>query len=394
MSRQARDKQTERNHTKEIVFSQERRVLVTWRTSDGLSWEQAWWEGPPPTAGDQDGSLLRHDADPVSEHYGAVNYCVERGQTVRSGCRLTAADGGGGDGSSSYAPILSFLMPYDARRQQFWMDLAFSTDGLNFQRIEQEQTDEPATLIANGEIGEWNGGILMGIQPVDTETLSTGGAAAGGKADERSQWTDAVLPYADSGAHFMFAMRELNNFTTEAVKAWGQRQFFGPSIEQWPGWTTVGGVGGWEGLAKVGQRLRIEVGAVRWRKEGWVSLRATASNATIQTIPILPQISGGSNCGGSEVGASVNLQGAAVIAVLDAEGEMVAGFSGSEAARVVGDDVAAPLYFGPVGGNLTRKLPITMGGASGGVSRSRAIAFRVTLADRGSQLFGLSLRCL
>ena len=32
-------------------LAQERRVLVTWRTVDGLWWEQAWWEGTPPTLG-------------------------------------------------------------------------------------------------------------------------------------------------------------------------------------------------------------------------------------------------------------------------------------------------------------------------------------------------------
>ena len=112
-----------------------RRVLVTWRTTDGLTWEQSWWGGAPPTAGHaaQDGSLLPRDPYPVAEHYGAMNFCAEHGQDVRSGCRAAAAENG--VNSNSYAPILSWLMPYDARRQQFWIDFTFSTDGLHFHRV-------------------------------------------------------------------------------------------------------------------------------------------------------------------------------------------------------------------------------------------------------------------
>ena len=146
---------------------------------------------------------------------------------------------------------------------------------------------------------------------------------------------------------------------------------------------TVGGVGGWAGLAAAGKRIRIEVGAVRWRKEGWVSLRATAPNATIQTVPMAALA--GAHCGaGSSIGGSVNLRGSTVVEVLDAQGSPIVGFSGAAAARVTGDEVAAPLYFGHAG-RQTRALP--SGAASEGV------AFRVGMAEEGPEIFGLSLRC-
>ena len=78
----------------------------------------------------------------------------------------------------------------------------------------------PQAAIPNGRIGEWNGGILMGVQDVTDVSTDLNVLA---DVDERFheetavQWTDAMLPYADSGAHFMFAMRELMNFTTAAV---------------------------------------------------------------------------------------------------------------------------------------------------------------------------------
>lgn len=203
-------------------LAQERRVLVSWQTTDGLRWQQEWWEPPLESDGVRDGTLPR-DATPVLEHYGAVNFCAEDNPniTARGGCRSIAKDG--------HSPILSWLMPFDARRQQFWLDLAFSADGVHFHRPVQEDTADPVSAVGNGEVGTWNGGILMGMEPV---------------AGPRDQWTHALLPYADSGAHFMFGMRELSNFSVAAIEQWGAKQFFGLSIEQWPQWPTVGGVGG------------------------------------------------------------------------------------------------------------------------------------------------------
>eukprot|EP01043_Picozoa_sp_COSAG02_P057500 COSAG02_NODE_6991_length_3242_cov_9.629335_1_plen_233_part_00 len=232
----------------------------------------------------------------------------------------------------------------------------------------------------------------MGVQLVDTPR--TTGQAPSAASNGEPQWTDAILPYVSSGAHFMFDMRTLRNFTTAAVRAWGEQQFFGPSIDKWPQWSSVGGVGGWAGIAKLGRKIRIEVGSVRWRTEGWVSLRATAENATVQTVPVAVVIAGDSSssnnniryCG--RVGASINLRGSAVIEVLDADGNPAAGFSGLGAARLMDeDDVAAALLFG-TGSNQTRVLPL-----GAGPTLSNAIAFRVTMA-RGAEVFGLSFRCV
>lgn len=268
-------------------------------------------------------------------------------------------------------------------------------------QVAQEGTPVHAA-IPNGALGEWNGGLLMGVQPVDTAAATrTAGQAPCTASDGGSQWTDAILPYASSGAHFMSDMRTLRNFTTEAVTAWGDQQFFGPSIDQWPQWSSVGGVGGWAGIANLGSKIRIEVGSVRWRTEGWVSLRATAENATVQTVPVAVAIgvdttasSSGDgsgrhnyNCCG-RVGASINLRGSAVIELLDAGGNPVTGFSGLSAARLMDeDDVAAALHFG-TSSNQTRVLPL-----GAGRTPSKAIAFRVTMA-RGAEVFGLSFRCV
>ena len=100
-----------------------RRVLVTWSTTDGLSWSQRWWGAGDPAPPYQDGR--------VAEQYGAVPFCADGSgdRTPRMGCR--AAQTGRYDGS----PLLSFVMPYDAIRQQFWMDLSYSTNGLTFSPV-------------------------------------------------------------------------------------------------------------------------------------------------------------------------------------------------------------------------------------------------------------------
>ena len=94
-----------------------------------------------------------------------------------------------------------------------------STDGFHFKTPVQEELGAK-TAMANGALGDWNGGILMGVWP------------PGGIRD--GQWTHAVLTFADSGAHFSFAMREQTNFSVESIRDWGQKQFFGSSIDQWP----------------------------------------------------------------------------------------------------------------------------------------------------------------
>ena len=249
-------------------------------------------------------------------------------------------------------------------------------------QVAQEGTTIAQAAIPNGALGNWNGGIIMGLQAVDTAAIAH---ATEPRPSSERQWTDAILPYANSGAHFMSDMRVLRNFTTAAVQAWGAQQFFGPSIDQWPQWASVGGVGGWAGLAKLGSKIRIEVGSVRWRTEGWVSLRATAPNATVETVAVIAKDH--AHCSPSgRVGASVNLRGSAVIEVLGAGGEAFAGFSGAAAAQLANeDDVAAALHFGAAG-KQTRVLPL-------GPTLAQAVAFRLTMAA-GAELFGLSFRCV
>ena len=76
-------------------------MLVSWTTSDGLNWTQHWWGGARPT-------------DPtlgVAEHYGADNFCADATASLRGGCMQ-------GDGRYDGSPMLTWVMPFDAARQQ------------------------------------------------------------------------------------------------------------------------------------------------------------------------------------------------------------------------------------------------------------------------------------
>ena len=82
------------------------------------------------------------------------------------------------------------------------------------------------------------------------------------------------------------------------------------------------------------------------------------------------------------------LSGTAVVDLLDAHGEPITGFAGPAAARVTDEDsVAALLQFGTASNKQRVALPFGAGRAP------RALAFRVTMTT-GSELFGLSLRCI
>ena len=349
----------------------DRRVLVSWSTVDGLSWEQLFWGEPSAHMHGSNGEgSAGAGALSVPEQYGADNFCAEEnaGVTARGGCRTDA-----GAPESGTDTLLSWVMPFDARRQQFWVDLAFSTDGRRFSAVQQEpagpgpEQAEPQTAMANGRLGEWNGGITMGVTP------------AQGLRD--GQWTHAVLPFVQSDAHFMFGARYLSNFSSAAVQAWGEREFFGPSVDQWPLWDSVGGGrGGWPGLAAAGERMSIEVGAVRWRTEGWVALRAVTPAAVVQTRPLVLRPS--EPCAPGNVTVTANFRGNGTVEVADARGQLQPGYSGANTAQLADvDDVAAPLSFGSSGRALPRGV------------RSGGLIFVVTMATQGSDFFGLSLRC-
>ena len=208
-------------------------MLVSWSTTDGLHWQQHWWGGEHPADPVVDGA--------VGEQYGAVNFCAHAEASsaqasARTACRSSDVD--------DRAPLLSWVMPYDAEAQTFHLDLAVSSDGLTINRVQQEGPELPAAAVPTGKLGiDWNGGMIDAILPPAGVRLG--------------QYTHALLSGVSSGAHFMYGLRVMPPLNATAAEQWANTQFFGPTISQWPGFDELGG---WGGIAKLGAAMTIEVG--------------------------------------------------------------------------------------------------------------------------------------
>jgi hypothetical protein len=368
-----------------------RRVLVSWHTLDGLTWQHTLWGSP--------------EDERVPEQYGAVNFCADHlpVRNVRGGCRRA---GGGYDGS----PLLSFEMPFNVEGQVFWMDLRYSTDGLHFERVLQEggstagtaavaaaaageeglertmheQTmraapsastgalsDAPAVAIPAGVLGrDWNGGLIMGTSP----PIVTGAH------------TYALLEYVNNSPHFAFVFRGKSNLTTAAVQAMGEKEFFGPLLpSQWPWFKRNNG---WAGVAELARNVRIEVGALRYRTEGLVCLKATAVPALVVTKLLRVVVnSTGAGLGGAHDGrwiATANYKaggdGTTSVELLDEQDTPIAGYSGVGAANIsaASDGVAVPLVFGA--------------GALLPPDAWKAVRVRLSINSPGAELYGISFR--
>jgi hypothetical protein len=294
----------------------------------------------------------------VGQQYGAINFCADSPTapvSARTACRGLAV----GD----RAPLLSWVMPYDAEAQTFHLDLAVSVDGLTFSRVKQEGPDPPAVAVPTGKLGtDWNGGLIDAILP-----------PAGVR---HGQFSHALLSGVNSGAHFMYGFRTQGMLNATAAEHWAQTQFFGATISQWPGFSELNG---WSGIAQLGANMTIEVGYARWRTEGWVSLKAAVVNATVLTKPLRVNRVDLTSC--PIVSATANYRGGyGTVELLRANGDALTGYP---AASLSGDDVALPLVFGS-----RRTIPRELIGPD-----SAGVTFRVRMVEVGSELFGVSFRC-
>jgi hypothetical protein len=239
---------------------------------------------------------------------------------------------------------------------------------------------ERPQFAATGPMGKsWNGGFVCGIRsPVGPIGLHS----------------YAVMPMVDNSAHFIggwassveAASENTTKFNATLFEKWGRANFWGPTIDQWPYFKVLGG---WPGLAKLAQSWRVEVGVLRWRHEGWVALQAGTGGATVVTRPILAlqHSTVTVNLNTTDSGGTTTPAGVGKCALVHLElpptngGNIttpIHGFSGTDAAKVCVDDIAAKLTWG----GLTI-LPAS-------ATSTRGVIFRVVML-RGMQLFGLTL---
>jgi len=198
------------------------RILVVWRTSDGLHWRPTWFAAPD-------------EHDPVGlQFYGAYGFWAEN-KRLR----------------------LAYLWVYDQARQQVYIELAYSRDSLLWHRFPGHPK-----LIGNGPIGAWNFGL---VAPYTAPPL------------ERGNYVYRLLRGLNRPHFFLW-----NGLGPKPVDAKFLEKRLGGSrrLRTWPYWKDFGS---WEALAEHLNSGSFTIGLMRHRRNGWVSFDAGTQTGTLVT---------------------------------------------------------------------------------------------------------------
>ncbi|MBN2448920.1 MAG: hypothetical protein JXR77_00940 [Lentisphaeria bacterium] len=270
------------------------RILVTWSTTDGLTWTPTTFDAP----------TLE---DPWStQHYGVDVWEEENGRLQ-----------------------MAYLRIYDAQTQRVSTHLAHSRDGLCWIRPR-----EGGPFLDNGPRGTFHFGYA----------ITTGNRV-------RTSWNgSAYEPMQGINVlHFMFLPVYRRPDRSQVTAAFLQRllggRLAGPKgVETSP---VMAWFDSWEEIAAESRGQVFTPALMRYRLDGWIGARPSAERAAITTKPLLAS-------GGLRLNARTDPGGSVRVNVLDAEGGELAPYCGPNAASFRGDETSAPLTWS--GGALT-ELP-------------------------------------
>ena len=192
--------------------------------------------------------------------------------------------------------------------QQIWLELNYSRDGLLWKRF----PGQPA-FAANGPPGSWNFGMMF--------------------------TTHSGVPHGDhllhllnncyQGVHFYGLPIDPSKVTAESL----QRRYATRSLaERWPFFEEVGG---WRGLAHAIGSNSKTLGIMRFRRDGWASLRADG-----EAVAVTRLLEAGP---AAAINARTDPGGFIAVEVLDADGAPLPDYSGDHAAVFRGDATRHPL---------------------------------------------------
>jgi len=259
------------------------RIMVTWSTTDGLNWTPTFFDVP--TLNDP----------PATQHYGVDIWWEENKQLE-----------------------LAYLRIYDAEMQRVYTELAYSRDGVLWNRV------NGVPFLDNGKVGEWNFGYSM----------TTGNRT-------RLKGTDGYYYEPMMGInvlHFMFLVAHNHGdrtfITTDFYKnRFGGRMAGEKGVQTSPIWAWYGS---WEKIAEETKKERITPGLMRYRTDGWVSAVPIKRRGFIKTKVL-------SSNNGLHLNAKTAPDGFVMIEVLDKDSNFLSNYSRINAARFTGDDVSAEL---------------------------------------------------
>lgn len=254
------------------------RIMVTWTTADGLTWEPTYFSAPDLN-------------DPWStQHYGVDLWWEENNELE-----------------------FAYKRFYDVQRQRLYVELVYSRDGFYWNRF----SDKP--FMDNGAPKSWNFGYT--ITPPSRENQR-----------ERLEWQDHYYEamVGINVLHFMFlqAQGARNQISVERfARIWdgrmmGERGVENSPIMQW--------YDDWQHIADETVRQRFTSGLARFRKDGWVSLAPNQRRGEFTTQPFLIGDAITMNARTVEAGF-------VLVEILDQHGNPLPEFSGINAASFRGD---------------------------------------------------------
>jgi hypothetical protein len=262
--------------------------MVTWSTNDGLNWAPTFFDVP--TLNDP----------PATQHYG-VDIWWEEDKRLE----------------------LAYHRIYDVEMQRVYTELAYSRDGILWNRI-----DNGLPFLNNGKLGEWNFGYSM----------TTGGRT---RNRTRLQGLDGYYYEPMMGInvlHFMFLAVINKDDRTFITPDYYKNRFDGrmtgeKGVQTSPIWDWYGS---WEKIAEETKKQRIAPGLMRYRADGWVSAVPVKRRGFIKSKVLISNK-------GLHLNAKTAPDGFVRIEVLDEHGNFLDNYSGPNAARFSGDNVSAEL---------------------------------------------------
>ncbi len=260
------------------------RIMVTWSTSDGLNWTPRFFDAP--TLDDPWGT----------QHYGVDVWQEEKGDLMLAYHRL-----------------------YDVQQQKVCTELAFSRDGIYWQRV---QAGRP--FLPTGERGSFNYGYA----------ITTGN-------NRRVIWNNHCYEVMQgiNVLHFMFLAvfnRDDRSFVTPEFfeKRFGGGRMTGEhGVENSP---VMNDYESWEDICAVTKTQMFTPALMRYRVDGWVSALPEREQAEFTTRLLQAR-------GGMRINARTEPDGFIRIELQDAHGNPVPLYSGANAAVFNGDDTDAAL---------------------------------------------------
>ena len=254
-------------------ITQAHRIMRTHYSQDGINWQVRYL-------------ALPEESDHWSyQHYGVHTFRVDKDYYI------------------------GYLHAYHCTKQQIYTELIYSRDGLNWNRLPNSKA-----FIPNGPMGSWTSGMIFTqSNPVELN----------GKYY-------LPLGHVFKSLHFYITRgREDISFVNAEYL---RRGFSGRNlVEQWPYFDEIGG---WEGLSEDMHNDHASVGLAVFRKDGWISSRASSVGSMLSRVFTAPNA-------GLNLNADTGIGGEIRIEVLNADGTPIESYCGANAALYKGDGTDA-----------------------------------------------------